>query len=181
MVTPEGATIQIYSGVTGVTAQGIYDLLKPNAQQLDRIGPSLTVKVQTTYPSSASTSSTKSNGVYTSFRATLTLQVKAGAVFMTRPDYVVAHEYGHVWSLYHLYLTRQGDWSSWLSARGLTGDARVDSTYNWSKTEMIADDYRMLFGTPAAVSQTGYINTDVAAPGAVPGLRDFFLSSWAVR
>ena len=37
VVTPEGARIQIYSGVSGWTAQQIYDLLKPNAYQLGLI------------------------------------------------------------------------------------------------------------------------------------------------
>jgi hypothetical protein len=179
LTTPEGAKILVYSDASGWTAQQVYDLLRPNAYELDKIGPSLTVKVQAATSSQTSTSVSTSGGIYTSFRATLYLQAKAGSTFTSRPDQIVAHEYGHVWTMYHLYLTRQGDWSPWLSARGLLGDSRVDSSYNWSKNEMIADDYRMLFGTSAAISEAGYINSEATDPRLVPGLKDFFLNGWA--
>ena len=124
-------------------------------------------------------SASQTNGVYTSFRATIYLKAVAGTVFPARPDDVVAHEYGCVWALYHLYMSHHGDWSLWLQARGILGDPRVDSTFSWSKNEMLADDYRMLFGSPAAQSEAAYINPDVPDPRNVPGLRDFFLSVWA--
>jgi hypothetical protein len=179
LITPEGAKILVYSDVAGWTAQQVYDLLKPNAYELDKIGPSLTVKVQTTNASQTSTSAGATGGVYDYFRATISLQAKSGSTFASRPDQIVAHEYGHAWTMYHLYMTRQADWSPWLSARGLVGDSRVDSSYNWSKNEMIADDYRMLFGTPTAVSQAAYINASATDPRLVPGLREFFVSSWS--
>jgi hypothetical protein len=180
LVTPEGVTIQVDADVAGWTAQQIYDLLKANALELSRIGPSLTVKVQTTYASSNSVSVAQTNGVYSNFRATIYLKAVSGTVFPARPDDVMAHEYGGVWALYHLYMSQQGNWNPWLSARGLLGDPRVDSTFSWSKNEMIADDYRMLFGTPAAQSEAAYVNPDVPDPRTVAGLRDFFLNVWAV-
>jgi len=179
MVTPEGATIQIYSDVTGWKAQQVYDLLKPNAYQLGLVGPHLTVKVQTTSPSSTSASAVKLNGVYSSYKASVYLQAKGGTTFMSHPDAIVAHEYGHAWTLYHLYMSQQGDWTAYLSARGILGDPRLDSTYNWSKNEMIADDYRLLFGTPAAQDGLAYINPQVPDPRSVPGLRDFLATVWA--
>ncbi len=45
---------------------------------------------------------------------------------------------------------------------------------------MIADDYRMLFGTAAAVSEMGYMNPDVPDPRSVTGLKDWFLQVWAL-
>ena len=48
----------------------------------------------------------------------------------------------------------------------------------WSRNEMIADDYRLLFGTAAAQSEMGYVNPDVPDPRNVPGLKDFFVSVW---
>jgi hypothetical protein len=179
MVTPEGTTIQIASDVNGWTAQRIYDLLKPNAYQLNLIGPSLTVKVQTQYANWTATSAGTSGALFTSFRATIYLDARPTGVFVDRPDTIVAHEYGHAWTLYHLYITHQKDWTPWLIERGLIGDARVDSTYNWSKSEMIADDYRLLFGTTAAVSQAGYLNPEAPDPRAVPGMRDWFIGVWA--
>lgn len=180
LVTREGATIQIATGVTGWTAQQVYDLLRANALELARIGPTLTVKVQTTYASSNSVSAVQTNGVYKSFHATIYLDADAGTVFPARPDDVMAHEYGCVWALYHLYLSQQGDWTPWLTARGLVGEPRLDTTFSWSRNEMIADDYRMLFGSPAAQAEAAYVNPDVPDPRAVAGLRDFFLNVWAV-
>jgi hypothetical protein len=179
LITPEGATIQIASDVTGWTTQQVYDLLKPNALELAKVGPGLTVRLQTQYPSSTSAGASQSNGVFTNFQAAISLQAKPGTVFTDRPDYILAHEYGHAWTLYHLYMSQHEDWTKYLVARGIATDPRVDSTYNWSKVEMIAEDYRMLFGTSAAVSQSFYINPDVPDPRSVAGLRDFFLNVWA--
>jgi hypothetical protein len=178
LVTPEGATIQIYSGVSGWTAQQVYDLLKPNAYQLALIGPHLTIKVQTTYNTFTTTSAGTSGGVYASFNATMYLNASSNSLLLTRPDATIAHEYGAVWSMYHLYLTEQGSWTPWLQARGLLNDPRVDSSDVWSKNEMIADDYRMLFGTAAAQSEMSYVNPDVPDPRTVAGLKDFFVTVW---
>jgi hypothetical protein len=180
LVTPEGVTIQIYSDVAGWTAQQVYDLLRPNALELGRIGPTLTVRVQTQYSSQTTTGASSSGGTYSSYHATIYLQATASSVFTFRPDYVVAHEYGHAWTMYHLYISHAGDWGPYLQARGVLSDPRLDSTPNWSRNEMIADDYRMLFGTAAAVSQSGYINSEVPDPRQVAGLRDFFLNFWAM-
>src|SRR5205823_1654198 len=105
LVTPEGATIQIYSDVSGWTAQQIYDLLKPNALELGRIGQSLTIKVQTQYSCSTSASAAQSGGRYTNYKAITYLKATADSAFSDRPDFVMAHEYGHVWSLYHLWIS----------------------------------------------------------------------------
>jgi hypothetical protein len=178
LVTPEGATIQIYSGSSGWTAQQIYGLLKPNAYQLALVGPHLTIKVQTTYNTFTTTSAGTSGGVYANFNATMYLNASSNSLLLTRPDATIAHEYGAVWSMYHLYLTAQGSWTPWLQARGLVGDPRLDSSDVWSKGEMIADDYRMLFGTQAAQSEMGYVNPDVPDPRTVAGLKDFFVNVW---
>jgi hypothetical protein len=178
LVTPEGATIQIYSGASGWTAQQVYDLLKPNAYQLALIGPHLTIKVQTTYATFTTTGAGTSGGVYATFNATTYLNTSSSSLFMSRPDATIAHEYGAAWSMYHLYLTEQGNWTPWLTARNLLNDARVDSSDSWSKGEMIADDYRMLFGTQAAQDQMSYVNRDVPDPRTVPALKDFFVNVW---
>jgi Bacterial Ig domain len=178
LVTPEGATIQVYSDVSGWTAQQVYDLLKKNAYQLALVGPSLTVKMQTTYASATSTSAVKTNGVYGSYKATMYLQAKSGTAFTSNPDAILAHEYGHAWTLYHLYLSHNGDWTPYLSVRGILGDPRLDSSYGWSKNEMIADDYRLLFGTGAAQDELAYLNPDVSDPRTVAGLKDFFVNVW---
>jgi hypothetical protein len=153
LVTPEGVKIEVASDVTGWTAQQVYDILKPNAYELDKVGPDLTIKVQTQYASGTTSGASQSGGVYQNFTATIYLDARSGKTFPDRPEDVIAHEYGHAWTYYHLYLSRGGDWTSYLTARGILGDPRVNSTYNWSTNEMIADDYRLLFGTQKAQDQ----------------------------
>jgi hypothetical protein len=167
--------------VTTWTAQQIYDLLKPNAYQLSLIGPHLTIEVQTQYASSTTmgVSGTPTTGYY-NFNATIDLDARPDRVFSTRPDDVIAHEYGEAWALYHLYVSQNGNWSPYLVERGIASDPRVDSTYNWSKDEMIADDYRLLFGTQKAQDEAAYINPDVPDPRTVTGLKDWFINTWAV-
>jgi hypothetical protein len=177
MVTPEGATIEVAADVTTWTAQQVYDLLTPNAFQLTRIGPSLTVKVQTAYASQTSTSAGTTGDRYTSFRATIYLNPTTGG-FSRNPDVTLAHEYGHAWSMYHLYLTQQKDWTPWLQERGLLNEPKLDSTYTWTKAEIIAEDYRLLFGSPAAVSGANPMNNALPDPRTIPGYRDWLSAVW---
>jgi hypothetical protein len=185
MVTPEGVRIEV-SSAGGWTAQQIYDMLLGSARQLALIGPNLTIKVQDTYASQTVTSASASGGVYTSFRATIYLK-GVSSTFVSQPDAVLAHEYGHAWSLYHLYMTQNGDWSRFLKARWtsadgsvtLATDPRLDSSYAWDRGEIIADDYRLLFGSAAAIAQRPvHMNTAIPDPRDVPGLRDFLLRTW---
>jgi hypothetical protein len=181
MVTPEGATIDIAPDVTNWTAQQIYDLLKPNAYELSRIGPTLTIKVQNQY-ATQTTSGASSVGnppVYSSFSATIYLKAN-NSTFAISPDATLTHEYGAAWTQYHLWISHSGDWDPYLSERNLAGNPLLDSNLNWSRTELIADDYRMLFGTAAAQNELAYINPYVPDPRTVVGLKDWFISYWAV-
>jgi hypothetical protein len=188
--SPEGTTITVNSSGPW-TISRIYQLLKDNAAapgDFAKVAPTLTINVQDTYASSTGTSvGTSSTGAYTGFRATMYLK-GVSSTFASQPDAQLAHEYGHAWTLYHLYITRQGDWSPYLSTRWsstdgsvkLAGDSRLDSTYNWDRKEIMADDYRLLFGTPTAVSQRAtHLNTQIADPRNQAGLATFFLRSWA--
>jgi len=185
MVTPEGVTIDVNSAGPW-TAQQIYDLLKPSALQLNLVGPHLTIKVQDTYSSQTATSASTSGGVYTSYSAIVYLK-GVNSTFATQPDSTIAHEYGHAWTLYHLYIDHNGVWSSYLQARWsmadgsmtLATDPRLDSSYNWMRSEIIADDYRLLFGDALAISQRPvHLNAYIPQPKDVTGLRSFLLNSW---
>jgi hypothetical protein len=185
MVTPEGVTIDINSAGSWTTSQ-IYSILKANALDLSTIGPHLTIKVQDTYSSQCVTSAGTSGGVYASFAATIYLK-GINSTFVTQPDAQLSHEYGHAWTLYHLYMTHNGDWSSyintrWVNSTGsvkLANDSRLDSSYVWMKAEIIADDYRLLFGSSAAISQRPtHMNSYIPEPKDQPGLSDFFLNTW---
>jgi hypothetical protein len=185
MVTPEGATIDINSAGNWTTDQ-IYSMLRASALELSVIGPHLTIKVQDTYASQCVTSAGTSGGVYKSFSATIYLK-GVNSTFSTQPDAQLAHEYGHAWTLYHLYITHNGDWTSYLSTRWanvggsvtLAADARLDGSYAWSRSEIIADDYRLLFGSATAISERpSHLNADIPNPKDQPGLSDWFLTNW---
>jgi Big-like domain-containing protein len=176
LVTPEGVTIDVAADVPNWTAQQVYDILLRNAMQLSVVGPTLNVKVQLSTSSSTTASAASINGVYSAFKAVVYLGAAPDSTFTAQPDRVVAHEYGHAWSLYHLYLTEQADWSGYLTARGIATDPRLESNFKWSKREIIADDYRLLFGSQAAIDEAPqHLNTDITDPRLIPGLRDFLL------
>jgi hypothetical protein len=177
MTTPEGAKIEITSAGSW-TAERIHQMLVENGLN-DQIGPSLTVKVQDSVVSQASTSASGVGTRYTSFSATIYLQGRNSS-FASSPDAVLAHEFGHVWTLYHLYLAKQGDWSSYLQARGLAGHPKLDTEYSWDRKEIIADDYRLLFSSQTALGQwPTHMNRELPDPRQVAGLREFFTDSWS--
>ncbi|MDT4916087.1 MAG: hypothetical protein QOH89_787, partial [Pseudonocardiales bacterium] len=81
----------------------------------------------------------------------------------------------------------QASWTSYLSARWTTADgsltlatdSRTGSAYSWQIREILADDYRLIFGTPTAIAQrAGHLNNQIPDPRNVPGLAEFLLNSW---
>lgn len=176
---PDGTRIEVNTAGPW-TAEQVHAMLVENGLNA-QIGATLTVRVQDDQPSSASVSARREDGRFVGANSVIVLQ-GIGSTFANSPDATLAHEFGHVWTLYHLYMTQQGDWGKWLETRGLVGDSRLDSSYAWSASEMIADDYRLVLGSALAVSQKPwYINPEVAHPAAVPGLREFFNDVWAAQ
>jgi hypothetical protein len=95
-------------------------------------------------------------------------------------DQGLSHEYGHAWSYYYARIVQQeSGFDRYLAARGLTDDPRVGTTYQWYPAEMIAEDYRELFGSENA-KLAWQLNRDIPAPDDVPGLRDWFLNTFMV-
>jgi hypothetical protein len=176
-VTAEGVVIRICTLTGGWSVPAIETLLRQNARDLATIGEYLVVEVQTSYQTGESTG-VGSDG----YNATLYLNPGPSTSFTTAPDALMAHEYGHAWTTYweNMNPANNGAWDRYLAARGLTGDPRVNSSYNWSATEMAADDYRRLFGSATAQSQLTYINSEVPDSRAVSGLADFFANQWAM-
>jgi hypothetical protein len=171
LTTPEGTRIEVDSAGSW-TATQIHQMLVANGLDAT-IGPSLVVKVQDTYASQVASSAVKVDGRYTNFTATMYLK-GVNSTFASTPAATLGHEFGHVWAMYHLYMTQNGEWTGYLEARGLAGDDRLDSTYNWDRDEIIADDYRLLFGSSEAISQRSqHLNADIADPRDVNGLRAY--------
>lgn len=171
---PDGMTIDVTVG--NRTAQQVRDLLVAEGLRPE-VAKTLTVKVQTTYASQCSTSVAKNGfGKYVNFAAAIYLQEGGG--FSYQPQSTVAHEYGHAATLYSLYLKSNGDWNPYLRARGLIGDARLESGYSWTKREIAADDYRLLFGSSLALQQrTRHLNPYITDPRYVAGLKEF-MAGW---
>lgn len=196
-VSPEGLTIDVNTVRTNVntgklwTIADVYTLFRNETAapgDFATVAPTVTVFVQDTSAAATTTLAGSSGGVYSEFEAYIYLGGSGSTTFWSStPQHVVAHEYGHAWTLYHLYMSNAGDWSSylnfrWANADGsvrLANDSRLESSYAWSKAEIIADDYRLLFGSALASSQLNHLNPYIPPPANVPGLRDFFLNSWA--
>jgi hypothetical protein len=114
------------------------------------------------------TSTSGSQGSYSNYHAEVRIPWLG---WLDQGDRVLFHEYGHAWSLYYAYMVQQdSNLTAYLQARGIAGDSRLDSSHAWSPREMIAEDYRQLFGATAARDQE---NKDVPPAADVPGLRDF--------
>ena len=189
--SPEGVRFEVNSAGPWTIAE-IYKMVKDNATgpgDFATIAPKLTVRVVDGVSTMAYTSASTSNGVYTNFTARIDL-AGVNSNFANRPDASVAHEYGHVWSMYHLHITKQKDWSSYLNARWSTADgsttlatdSRLDSSYSWSRGEIFGDDYRLLFGTNAAITQRpAHMTTGLVDPRQVPHLRSFLVNEWTAK
>ncbi|MGH2919323.1 MAG: SdrD B-like domain-containing protein [Solirubrobacteraceae bacterium] len=98
--------------------------------------------------------------------------------WLNEGDVGVSHEYGHAWSLYYDTIVQQeGTLASYLKARGLFGDPRVDATYPWEAREMIAEDYRQLLGSPTARTAP-QMNREIPPAAQVAGLNDFLTTTF---
>jgi hypothetical protein len=109
-------------------------------------------------------------GSYTSHRATCSISF---ASWLDGGDRTLFHEYGHAWGNYYGYLMQQdASFTSYIAARGLTGDSRLGTSYGWYTAELLAEDYRHLFGSVNARSG-GQLNTAIPLASQVPGLATF--------
>lgn len=186
--SPEGVMIDIRTASGGWTADKIYSMLTASAIDLSTVGPGLTIVVEDTRPTLSTIAASSVNGTYTSVSATIQLDARPTSTFSIRSDDILAHEYGHVWVNNQVYLNWQGDWSAYLAKRWtmadgsltLATDSRTGSSYIWTPDEIAADDYRLLFGSAAAIAQrSASLNQQIPDPRNQPGLRDWFLSTLA--
>jgi hypothetical protein len=169
LVTTEGMLISVDSK-SPLAPEAVEAILRPSARNLVQVGPATVVRVQDTYSSSCSASAARVGTSYTNYRANIYLK-GVNSTFANQPDAQAAHEYGHAYTLRAYYLESKRLWTEYLVARGLDGDERIGTSYAWSVQEIAADDYRLLFGSPKAIStRPKHMNTQIPAPTAVPGL-----------
>lgn len=183
--SPEGVTISVNSTGTDPdnggtwTISDVYSLLQADALDLSSIGPTLTINLQDSNPSVTAT------GCGSTFTGTMSLNGYSGT-FATRPDAQFTHEYGEIWTQYYLCVHQQESWSAYLNERWvnssgsdtLATDPNTNTSFQWQPAEIIADDYRMLFGSSLAVSQMGFINPNMLDPRNQPGLGTWLLDNW---
>jgi hypothetical protein len=182
--TSYSAPITTYTGANGlkvnsyddvVAANDIYDDLM-RGSLIGAEAPYVTVAFDfTNNTDMTSISVSGSTGNWSNFRA---VPEMAYVAWLDGGDQMLFHEYGHAWSLYNAYIVQQDDTlTAYLKARGVYGDPRLGSSHAWDPREMIAEDYRQLFGTLNAQTLTQE-NSDLPAAGSVPGLRDFLATTY---
>jgi hypothetical protein len=172
-VGPSGLRVETYSDA--VSPQEIYREI-----MLGIVGPEarfVTIRFDLNQSAQTSAGWQGSPGTYSNYAAA----VYAGYDFwLDGGDQGLSHEYGHAWTNYYDRIVQQeSSFQRYLTARGLAGDPRIGTEYKWYPEEMIAEDYRELFGSDNA-KLAWQMNRDIPAPDDVPGLRDWFLDVFEV-
>jgi hypothetical protein len=170
---PSGLTVQMYNDaiapeeVAGLIAKG--GLVGEEAA-------SVTVRVDgSQYTATGSSYASNTDGTYSGYSAVVTID---WITWLNAGENALFHEYGHAWSGYFsVVVQRDPNLAGYLEARGLADDPRVDGSYGWSRNELIAEDYRQLFGTPAA-QVGGQANGELPPASGVAGLRDYLASTF---
>jgi hypothetical protein len=170
-VGPSGLRVSSYDDV--VRAQEIHDALA--GARIGAEAPYTEVRFDLGAGSMTNTAAGSNGGTYTSFSAISYVDYVS---WLDSGDRTLTHEYGHAWSLYHAYMVQQDPTlASYLDARRLAGDARVNSSYAWQAREMIAEDYRQVFGSANARSGQ-QINTEIPPANEVSGLAGFLATTF---
>jgi hypothetical protein len=90
--------------------------------------------------------------------------------------YIIAHELGHA---FHNRFMPDGSpaWEEYRRLRGIDGDGRFNdlASHAYRPKEILAEDFRVLFGGSAAYFGGMIENTELARPEDVPGLSSFFV------
>ena len=91
--------------------------------------------------------------------------------------YIVAHELGHVFQNRHLPDPSDGRWDEYRRIRGIEDEIEFSNTgrHAYRPREIFAEDFRVLFGGPAAFFGGRVENPELQSPVTVAGLEEFFL------
>jgi hypothetical protein len=166
-VGSNGLEVSSYDDV--VSAREVYDALMKGSL-IGEEASTITIRFDYGSGSTTTSSVTQSNGKYVGYRANALVSY---ASWLDNADRALFHEYGHAWSRYYGYMVQQDSaLSGYLAARALANDPRLGTSYAWSVDEIIAEDYRQLFGT-ANARTGGQINGEIPLAPDVSGLRDY--------
>lgn len=174
-VMPSGLTIKLYNDA--LTPADVYaELQKGGLLGVEQ--KAITIKIGLGGTNATATGVQGTPGSYTSYNAVSNISWGnwIDDVYSGWPAATLFHEYGHAWDGYYTYLVQQtGNHDGYLKARGLYGDSRINTSYAWNEREMLAEDYRQLFGdTPAKLLPQ--INKDIPLASQVAGLADYLSS-----
>jgi len=165
----DGVIVQSFNDA--LTASQVLDALDAGSLR-GAEAASTTVRFGYGSSTSCTTSISGSPGTFTNFSARCNIGYDD---WLSTGDRALFHEYGHAWANYHDKVVQQdGSYSAYLAVRGLTGDDRLGRDHNWVPGEIIAEDFRQLFGssTAAAFDQA---NREIPSASQVAGLRDWFV------
>jgi len=164
-VGASGLTAEVFNDV--VDASTVYDTVMRGLTGPE--APLTTIRVGYSGSNTTSTSVSRVADAYTNYRAVSYVSYTA----WLDGELTMSHEYGHAWSLYYAYIVQQDpELTAYLTARGLTGDPRLGSSYAWQPRELIAEDYRQLFG-PESARSAPHMNWDLPPASEIAGLADF--------
>ena len=180
--TDPSKPVTSFTGANGLRAESFNDVVSARevyeSVMRGLVGPEAaytTVRFDLSPTSSTSAGFAGSRGSFSNFNA---VSYNDWITWLRFGDYGISHEHGHVWAAYHEHIVQQdGDFSGYLQARGLTGDSRVGSSYTWDVGELIAEDYRLLFGSEEA-KQRPHMNGNIPAPRDVPGLENYLRNTF---
>lgn len=178
LTTYEGSSgVLIESFTDAVTAADVHEALLSGSL----LGPELALtSIQFGHPSTGFSSCKHSvsgtAGSFDNFSAACNIDYDD---WVTTRHHRLFHEYGHAWSRYHQKVVNQwDDLDAYLVARGVDpADSRLASTHAWLPGEMIAEDFRTLFGSPAARAYA-HENQDVPPASEVEGLAAWLSSTF---
>lgn len=93
-----------------------------------------------------------------------------------RAAYTVAHEVGHVFHTVLLPDREYREWRSYRLLRGIDDSGRYSqaAAHAYQPKEIFAEDFRVLFGGPAAYHGGVVENPELPSPDDVAGLAEFF-------
>ncbi len=177
-----GSPLSAYRGQTGllvesyndaVSAQEVHDTVLRGA--VGQEASSITIRFDYSDVAMTSAGWQGSPGSYSNYSAVC---YNNWITWVEQGDWGVSHEYGHAWARYFDTVVQQdGALARYLRARGLEGDPRVRTAYEWNPDELIAEDYRQLLGSPTArvVPQA---NRDLPRAADVPGLAEFLSATF---
>jgi hypothetical protein len=177
--TYEGTTIVVSDGPW--SAPQIHEILMQNG--LDPVlGAHMTVRVETAYPPTRITwsgGSDRASGRVMRY-PTLWLDAWPGSEFSRSPDRTIAHLLGRLWVESYVRPVAGYFWPRYIKLRGLEGNALLDSARRWNREEILAEDYRLLFGSRAAIAQLPRPeNGAVGDPRSIAGLRELLHATMA--